>query len=61
MNADVAANGITLAAMTNTLVKCGIAAVAGGWPLGRRVGASFLAVLFSGGIALLLAKTLGGC
>jgi uncharacterized membrane protein (DUF4010 family) len=56
MDARVAATGITLAAFTNTLVKGGMAAVAGGWALGRRVGASFLVVLAFGGAALLLAR-----
>lgn len=54
--AGVAATGITLAAVTNTLVKGTMAAVAGGWALGRRVGAAFLVVLGSGAIALLLAR-----
>jgi uncharacterized membrane protein (DUF4010 family) len=52
MEGSVAVTGITLAAITNTLVKGGIAAVAGGRALGLRVGASLLVVLFSGGAAL---------
>ncbi len=59
MAAHVAATGITLAAITNTIVKAAMAGVAGGWLLGRRVGASFLVVLAAGGVALLLAWTLG--
>jgi hypothetical protein len=35
-----------------------MAVVAGGWALGRRVGAAFLAVLAAGGIALLLVTCL---
>jgi uncharacterized membrane protein (DUF4010 family) len=52
--------GITLAAVTNTLVKGGIATIAGGRALGGRVGASFGVVLACGGIAALLVKVLGG-
>ena len=58
--ASVVAAGITLAAVTNTLVKGGMAVVAGGWALGRRVGPAFLVVLVSGGVALLLGKSFGG-
>jgi uncharacterized membrane protein (DUF4010 family) len=57
--ASVAATGITLAAITNTLVKAGIAAAAGGRALGGRVGASFLVVLAFGGMALLTTRILG--
>ena len=56
---SVAVTGITLAAITNTLVKGGIAAIAGGQELGRRVGVAFALVLGSGGAALLLAQFLG--
>ncbi|MBP9113266.1 MAG: MgtC/SapB family protein, partial [Polyangiaceae bacterium] len=49
MAANVAATGIALAAITNTIVKGGMATVAGGWVLGRRVGAAFLVVLVAGG------------
>jgi uncharacterized membrane protein (DUF4010 family) len=56
--ASVVATGITLAAVTNTLVKGTMAAVAGGFALGRRVGTAFLIVLVSGGAALLLARAL---
>ena len=59
MEGSVAVTGITLAAITNTLVKSGIAAVVGGRALGRRVGASFLAVLASGGAALILSQIVG--
>ncbi|HEX2876069.1 MAG TPA: DUF4010 domain-containing protein [Polyangiaceae bacterium] len=59
-NASVAAAGITLAAVTNTLVKGGMAVIAGGWALGRRVGVALLIVLISGGVALLLAASFGG-
>jgi len=56
---SVAVTGITLAAITNTLVKGGIAAIAGGQELGRRVGVAFALVLGSGGAALLLVQFLG--
>jgi uncharacterized membrane protein (DUF4010 family) len=58
VDGSVAVTGITLAAITNTLVKGSIAAVAGGRALGWRVGASFLVVLFSGGAALVLVRIL---
>jgi uncharacterized membrane protein (DUF4010 family) len=58
MNTSVAALGITLAAITNTLVKAGIAVIAGGRPLGARVGASFGVVLGCGGTAALVVKLL---
>jgi hypothetical protein len=58
MEGSVAVTGITLAAITNTLVKGGIAAVAGGRALGLRVGASLLVALFSGGAALILVRIL---
>lgn len=58
MSSSLAATGIALAAATNTLVKVGIAFSIGGAPLGRRVGAIFLAVLASGGCALLAASAL---
>jgi len=57
--ASVVATGITLAVVTNTLVKAGMAVVAGGWPLGRRVGAALLVVLVCGGIALLVPAVFG--
>jgi uncharacterized membrane protein (DUF4010 family) len=59
-DASVAAAGITLAAVTNTLVKGGMAVIAGGGALGRRVGVALLIVLISGGVALLLAASFGG-
>jgi uncharacterized membrane protein (DUF4010 family) len=59
VDASVAVTGITLAAFTNTLVKAGIAAIAGGRILGARVAASFLAVVACGGAALLLVKLVG--
>jgi uncharacterized membrane protein (DUF4010 family) len=52
-DASVAATGITIAAITNTLVKGGMATLAGGWALGRRVGTSLLVVLAAGGVVLL--------
>jgi uncharacterized membrane protein (DUF4010 family) len=58
-DASVAVTGITLAAVTNTIVKGGMA-LAGGWALGRRVGASFLIVLIAGCITLFLAKACSG-
>jgi uncharacterized membrane protein (DUF4010 family) len=58
-DASVAATGITLAAITNTLVKAGIALVAGGRALGGRVALAFLVVLVCGGTGLALAAALG--
>jgi uncharacterized membrane protein (DUF4010 family) len=58
VDGSVAVTGITLAAITNTVVKGSIAAVAGGRALGWRVGASFLVVLSSGGAALILVQLL---
>jgi len=58
-SAGVAAAGITLAAITNTLVKAGIAIVVGGWALGRRVGIAFAILLVAGGLALVLEQVLG--
>ena len=51
---DIAATGITLAAITNTLVKGGLAAGVGGFALGKRVVPLLLAVLVAGGAALIL-------
>jgi uncharacterized membrane protein (DUF4010 family) len=59
MDASVAATGITLAGLTNTLVKAGIALVAGGPALGRRIASAFLVVLVCGGVGLALAAVLG--
>jgi len=59
IDASVASTGITLAAITNTLVKAGIALVAGGRPLGARVGGAFLVVVACGGAGLGLARALG--
>jgi uncharacterized membrane protein (DUF4010 family) len=58
IDGSVAVTGITLAAITNTIVKGSIAAVAGGRALGWRVGASFLVVFFCGGAALILVQVL---
>jgi len=52
---DVAANGIALAAVTNTLVKVAVATIVGGWSLGKRVGAVMLAALALGGAVLAMA------
>lgn len=60
LEASVAMTGITLAAITNTLVKGGIAVIAGGPALGFRVGASFLVVLISGALALVAVQVLTG-
>jgi uncharacterized membrane protein (DUF4010 family) len=57
-DASVAITGIALAAITNTLVKGAVTLVAGGRPLGTRVGASFLVVLTLGGAALLVGRVL---
>jgi uncharacterized membrane protein (DUF4010 family) len=60
MDGSVAVTGITLAAITNTLVKGAIAAAAGGRALGKRVGMLFLVVLIFGGAALVLVEVLQG-
>ena len=52
--ASTAAGAITLAALTNTAVKAGIAAWLGGSELGTRVGAGLLAVLGTGMAVLLI-------
>jgi len=57
-DAGVATTGITLAAFTNTLAKAGMATIVGGWELGRRIVAAFLAMLACGAIALLVANVL---
>jgi uncharacterized membrane protein (DUF4010 family) len=49
LNDDVAVTAILLAAVSNTVVKGGMAAVLGGWAFGWRVIASFLLVLGAGG------------
>jgi len=56
--ASVVATGITLAAVTNTLVKGTMAATVGGWALGRRVGMAFLVILVAGGVALFVGQAL---
>ena len=58
VDGSVAVTGITLAAITNTLVKAGIAVIAGGRALGRRVAGALLVALISGGAALLLRQVL---
>jgi len=58
VDGSVAVTGITLAAITNTLVKAGIAVIAGGRALGRRVAGALLVALLSGGAALLLRQML---
>lgn len=50
----VAANGIVIAAMTNTLFKAALVLGIGGVDLGLRVGVAALAILALGGIALVL-------
>ena len=59
-NASVAAPGITLAAITNTLVKAGIAAVVGGKALGRRATLALLLVVVVGGAGVLVAQLFVG-
>ena len=47
----MAALAIFIAAASNTLVKAGIAVVAGGWSFGWRVLAAFLGMIAAGTIA----------
>jgi uncharacterized membrane protein (DUF4010 family) len=58
VDGSVVVTGVTLAAVVNTLVKGGIAVIAGGRALGRRVAGSLLIVLVAGGTALLLGQML---
>jgi uncharacterized membrane protein (DUF4010 family) len=58
VDGSVAVTGITLAAITNTMVKAAIAVIAGGRALGRRVAGALLVALLSGGAALLLRQML---
>lgn len=51
---EVAARGITLAALVNTLVKAGMALFIGGLALGARVGLVALGVAAIGGITVLM-------
>jgi uncharacterized membrane protein (DUF4010 family) len=44
LDVSTGAVAVTLAVMTNTLMKAGIALVVGGWPLGRRVILAFVPV-----------------
>ncbi len=55
-----AAIGIFLAAVSNTLVKAGIACVIGGWAFGWRVALAFLAMAAAGGAALVLLPSIVG-
>jgi uncharacterized membrane protein (DUF4010 family) len=55
MPANVTAMGITLAAVTNTVVKIGMAVIVGGWQLGKRVGLVMLIALALGGLILAIA------
>jgi uncharacterized membrane protein (DUF4010 family) len=55
---SAAAPAIALAAVVNTLVKAGLAALVGGPALGRRVVPALLATLAVGGAALLLGAAL---
>ena len=50
----IAAAAITLAAMTNTLVKTMLAAWLGGWDLARQVAPGMLLILMVGGIVVLV-------
>ncbi|MBW2528322.1 MAG: DUF4010 domain-containing protein [Deltaproteobacteria bacterium] len=54
LESSTAANAITLAAVTNTIVKTGIAISIGGKALGRKVGAIMGAALVAGGIVLVV-------
>jgi uncharacterized membrane protein (DUF4010 family) len=54
----VAATTIFLGAASNTVVKGVMAAVAGGWPFGRRVLAAQLAVLGAGTLGVILGRVL---
>jgi uncharacterized membrane protein (DUF4010 family) len=54
----LAATGIMLAAVSNTVVKCGLAVGIGGWRLGLRVGVVMTAALAAGG-AVITAMPLG--
>jgi uncharacterized membrane protein (DUF4010 family) len=54
MSAGIATAGITLAAITNTLTKAGMAIFVGGSQLGKRVGLALLIVLGAGGATLAL-------
>jgi uncharacterized membrane protein (DUF4010 family) len=56
---SVVTTGITLAAITNTLAKAGLAMIAGGAHFGRRVVPYLLLVLVGGGIALLVVRVFG--
>jgi uncharacterized membrane protein (DUF4010 family) len=58
--AAVATTGIVLAVATNTLVKAGIALVAGGKTLGVRVSLPLGAVILAGGAALVAQSVLAG-
>jgi len=49
---EVAARGIALAGISNTLVKMTMAWLVGGWSLGRRVGVVLLVALVIGGMLL---------
>jgi uncharacterized membrane protein (DUF4010 family) len=49
---EVAARGIALAAISNTLVKMTMAWLIGGWSLGRRVGGVLLVAVAIGGMLL---------
>ncbi len=53
-DAGVATTSITLAAITNTLAKAGLATIAGGVRVGRHVVPYFLLMLATGGVALLV-------
>ncbi len=53
--ASTAAVAITLAALTNSVAKAGLAAWLGGWKLAGYVSLGMAAVLLAGGLALLLA------
>ncbi|MDI1480982.1 MgtC/SapB family protein [Polyangium sp. y55x31] len=59
LSGPVAATSITLAAVTNTIVKATIAVVVGGGALGKRVGAILGIALLVGGGVLLVARGLG--
>ncbi len=51
---EVAATTIFIGAVSNTLVKAGIATVAGGWAFGREVALAFAAVTAAGALGLVV-------
>jgi uncharacterized membrane protein (DUF4010 family) len=54
--AEVATTAIFLGAVSNTVVKAGLAAFLGGWGFGRRVALAFLCVLAAGAAGLAIGR-----